>query len=47
VRASDHSKELRLYEIHSRGITIGPALPPYHHGLLTADPRTTGERRTP
>jgi circadian clock protein KaiC len=39
VRASDHSKELRLYDIHSRGITVGQTLPPYHHGLLTANPR--------
>ena len=45
VRASDHSKELRLYEIHSRGITVGGTLPPYHHGILTADPRA--DRRAP
>jgi circadian clock protein KaiC len=47
VRASDHSKELRLYEIHSRGITVGETLPRYHHGLLTADPmRGPMERRS-
>lgn len=47
VRASDHSKDLRLYEVSSGGITVGEALPPYHHGILTADPRGTIERRTP
>jgi circadian clock protein KaiC len=46
VRASDHSKDLRRYEIHSRGISIGDALPRYHHGLLTAapSPRAVGRR---
>jgi circadian clock protein KaiC len=38
VRGSDHSKDLRLYEVHSRGITLGEAVPLYHHGILTADP---------
>ena len=45
VRASDHSKELRLYEVHSRGLTVGSAIPFYHHGLLTADPRNAAEPR--
>ena len=39
VRASDHSKELRLYEVSSRGLTVGDPIAPYHHGVLTADPR--------
>jgi len=39
VRGSDHSKDLRLYEVHSSGIRIGDTIPQYHHGLLTADPR--------
>jgi circadian clock protein KaiC len=38
VRGSDHSKELRLYEVHSRGITVGDRMPLYQHGILTADP---------
>jgi circadian clock protein KaiC len=38
VRGSDHSKDLRLYEVHSTGLTIGEAISLYHHGLLTADP---------
>jgi circadian clock protein KaiC len=38
VRASEHSKDLRLYEIHSRGVTVGESVPLYHHGILTADP---------
>jgi circadian clock protein KaiC len=47
VRASAHSKDLRLYEIDSEGITVGKPLPRYHHGILTADPRGSNERRTP
>jgi circadian clock protein KaiC len=38
VRASDHSKDLRLYEVHSTGLTIGDRITLYDHGLLTADP---------
>jgi circadian clock protein KaiC len=38
VRGSDHSKDLRLYEVHSRGLTVGDTVPLYHHGLLTAAP---------
>lgn len=38
VRNSDHSKELRLYEIDSTGLTIGARVTLYEHGLLTADP---------
>lgn len=38
LRGSDHSKDLRLYEVHSRGLVIGDAVPRYHHGLLTAAP---------
>jgi circadian clock protein KaiC len=39
VRGSDHSKDLRLYEVRSTGLTIGDRLSSYDHGLLTADPR--------
>jgi circadian clock protein KaiC len=38
VRGSDHSKDLRLYEVHSSGIIVGESVPPYHHGILTAAP---------
>ncbi len=45
VRGSDHSKDLRLYEVHSGGLTVGDTVPLYHHGLLTADPlRATASR---
>ena len=46
VRASDHSKDLRRYEIHSHGITVGDAVTQYDHGLLTAAPssRLVGRR---
>src|SRR6266480_4305202 len=38
VRGSDHSTDLRLYEVTPAGLTIGDAIRGYHHGLLTADP---------
>jgi len=38
VRGSDHSKDLRLYEVHSTGLNIGDRITLYDHGLLTADP---------
>jgi circadian clock protein KaiC len=38
LRGSDHSKDLRLYKIHSKGLTVGDTVPRYHHGLLTAAP---------
>jgi circadian clock protein KaiC len=38
VRGSDHSKDLRLYDVHSTGLTIGDRITLYDHGLLTADP---------
>ncbi len=38
VRGSDHSKDLRLYEVHSTGLTIGDRITLYDHGILTADP---------
>lgn len=46
VRGSDHSKELRLYEVNSTGLAIGDRLSSYDHGLLTADPMraSTGPR---
>ena len=48
VRASDHSKDLRLYEVHSTGLTIGDKMTLYDHGLLTADPtRAPLAARTP
>jgi circadian clock protein KaiC len=37
VRASEHSKDLRLYEIRSTGITIGETVP-FNSGILTASP---------
>jgi len=46
VRASDHSKDLRLYEVNSQGITVGDAIPLYHHGLLTADPLRSDKPRS-
>jgi circadian clock protein KaiC len=48
VRGSDHSKELRLYEVTSTGLAIGDRLSSYDHGLLTADPmRASTGRRLP
>jgi circadian clock protein KaiC len=41
LRGSDHSKDLRLYEVHSRGLTVGDTVPLYDHGLLTANPLRT------
>jgi circadian clock protein KaiC len=38
LRGSDHSKDLRLYEVHSKGLTVGDTVPLYQHGLLTAHP---------
>lgn len=38
VRGSDHSKDLRLYEVHSTGVTVGDRIILYEHGILTADP---------
>jgi circadian clock protein KaiC len=46
LRGSDHSKDLRLYEVHSRGLTIGDTVPRYHHGLLTAAPLKAAASRT-
>ena len=39
VRGSDHSNDLRFYEVGSRGLTVGDPVRGYHHGVLTADPR--------
>jgi hypothetical protein len=48
VRGSDHSKDLRLYEVHSDGLTIGDRTALYDHGLLTADPmRAANASRSP
>jgi circadian clock protein KaiC len=48
VRGSDHSKDLRLYEVHSGGLTIGDKAALYDHGLLTADPmRAANAQRSP
>jgi circadian clock protein KaiC len=46
VRGSEHSKDLRLYEVKSTGLVIGDRLSSYDHGLLTADPMraSTGPR---
>ena len=38
VRGSDHSKDLRLYEVRSTGVTVGDRIALYDHGILTADP---------
>lgn len=38
VRGSDHSKDLRLYEVDSTGVTVGDRIILYDHGILTADP---------
>ena len=43
VRGSDHSKDLRLYEVRSTGVTVGDRITLYDHGILTADP-TRGPR---
>ena len=52
VRASDHSKDLRVYEVGSGGLTVHDVVHRYDHGLLTADPtsnpttpRSQGTRR--
>ena len=45
VRGSDHSTDLRFYEVTSAGLTIGDTICGYHHGLLTGDP--VGEPRRP
>ena len=48
VRGSEHSKDLRLYEVHSQGLTIGESVTLYDHGLLTANPtRTSGPDQSP
>jgi circadian clock protein KaiC len=48
VRGSDHSKDLRLYEVHSTGLTIGDRITLYDHGLLTAHPlRASTAPRSP
>jgi len=45
VRGSDHSTDLRFYEVNARGITVGEPIREYHHGLLTAHPRSSLESR--
>jgi circadian clock protein KaiC len=45
VRGSDHSTDLRFYEVDSRGLTVGDPIRGYHHGLLTADPWSSPESR--
>ena len=45
VRGSDHSTDLRFYEVNSRGLTVGDPIRGYHHGLLTADPWSSPESR--
>jgi circadian clock protein KaiC len=44
VRGSDHSTDLRFYEVSSRGLTIGDPIRGYRHGLLTADPAGASRR---
>jgi len=43
VRGSDHSNDLRFYEVGSRGLTVGDPVRGYDHGLLTADPSSRRE----
>src|SRR5688572_5303043 len=45
LRGSDHSTDLRFYEVNARGITVGDPIREYHHGLLTANPRSSLESR--
>ena len=44
VRASAHSKDLRLYEISADGITVGERIGDYE-GLLTGSPRIVSPER--
>ena len=43
VRASDHSKDLRLFEITADGIVVGERVGDYH-GLLTGTPQVSSPR---
>jgi circadian clock protein KaiC len=45
VRGSNHSTDLRFYEVNSRGLTVGDRIRGYHHGLLTADPGSSSGSR--
>jgi circadian clock protein KaiC len=43
IRGSEHSKDLRLYEVTSEGLVVDAMVPAYH-GLLTGNPaRKSGE----
>ena len=42
VRASQHSKEIRFFDIDNEGIQIGEALSGYH-GILSGNPQLAGE----
>jgi circadian clock protein KaiC len=46
VRASEHSKDLRLYDIDSTGITVGDVLP-FNSGILTASPNAQATEPRP
>jgi circadian clock protein KaiC len=48
VRASAHSKDLRLFEITADGIMVGKRIADYQ-GLLTGNPRlvSSGSRQSP
>ncbi|HXH83234.1 MAG TPA: ATPase domain-containing protein [Candidatus Tectomicrobia bacterium] len=46
VRASRHSKALRLYEVASGGLVVDGTAPPYQ-GLLTGNPRTNSVAPAP
>jgi len=46
VRASAHSKDLRLFEISADGITVGERVGDYE-GLLTGSPHIVSSRRQP
>ena len=44
VRASEHSKDLRLYEIGSTGITVGETAVAFNSGILTASPNAQASK---
>jgi circadian clock protein KaiC len=48
VRASNHSKEIRFFDIANDGIKIGKALTNYH-GILSGEPtlRDESDPKTP
>ena len=43
LRGSEHSKDLRFYDVTSQGLVLDSAVPPYS-GLLTGNPRASGPK---